>query len=65
MGQLNVCDAANKAFQRDVIAVSHLLQSTQKLSHGDSAPEQRCYAESLKPVDAPENVNSPNFKAQD
>ena len=31
----------NKAFQRDAIAVSHLLQKAQKLRHGNSAPEQR------------------------
>jgi len=39
--QLCGSEAANKAFQRDVIAVSHLLQKAQKLRHGDSAPEQR------------------------
>jgi len=31
----------NKAFQLDAIAMSHLLQRTQKLRHGNSAPEQR------------------------
>lgn len=36
--------AANKAFQRDAIAVSHLLQRAQKLRHGNCAPEQRRYA---------------------
>jgi len=37
----SLMDRPNKAFQRDAIAVSHLLQSTQKLRHGNSAPEQR------------------------
>jgi|GEM_PF-4505482 len=31
--------AHNNAFQRDSIAVSHLLQSTQKLRHDNFAPE--------------------------
>ena len=33
----------NKAFQKDAITVSHLLQKTQKLRHGNRAPEQRRY----------------------
>lgn len=31
----------NKAFQTDEIAVSHLLQNTQELRHGNFAVEQR------------------------
>jgi hypothetical protein len=31
----------NKAFQRDEVAVSHLLQKAQKLRHSNFAPEQR------------------------
>jgi hypothetical protein len=34
-------EAPNKAFQRDEIAVSHLLQKAQKLRHNNFAPEQR------------------------
>jgi hypothetical protein len=34
----------NKAFQRDKVAVSQLLHKTQKLRHGNFAPEQRRYA---------------------
>jgi len=34
---------ANKAFQRDKVAVSHLLQKAQKLRHSNFAPEQRRY----------------------
>lgn len=30
---------SNKAFYRDAIAVSHLLQGAQKLRHGNSAPD--------------------------
>lgn len=33
----------NKAFQRDKVAVSHLLQRAQKLCHNNFAPEQRRY----------------------
>jgi hypothetical protein len=32
---------ANKAFQTDEIAVSHLLQKAQKLRHSNFAAEQR------------------------
>ena len=42
--RINLEVAANKAFQMDAIAVSHLLQKAQKLRHGNSAPEQRRYA---------------------
>ena len=35
--------AANKAFQTDEVVVSHLLQKTQKLRHGNFAAEQRRY----------------------
>jgi hypothetical protein len=31
----------NKAFQTDELAMSHLLQKTQKLRHGNFAAEQR------------------------
>ena len=31
---------ANKAFQRDQVAVSHLLQKAQKMRHDNLAPEQ-------------------------
>jgi hypothetical protein len=37
---------ANKAFQADKIAVSHLLQKAQKLRHINFAAEQRRYAAS-------------------
>src|SRR5690606_6597058 len=36
-------EVPNKAVQRDATAVSHLLPSTQKLRHGNCAPEQRRY----------------------
>lgn len=42
-----VSKAPNKAFQRDAIAVSHLLQNTQKMRHSNSAPEQQRYAAQL------------------
>jgi hypothetical protein len=38
-----VVKSANKAFQRDEVAVSHLLQKAQKLRHSNFAPEQRRY----------------------
>jgi len=39
-----VClDLANKAFQTDKVAVSHLLLRTQKLRHSNFAAEQRRY----------------------
>jgi hypothetical protein len=34
----------NKAFLRDKVAVSHLLQKAQKLRHNSFAAEQRRYA---------------------
>jgi hypothetical protein len=40
---MNGVALSNKAFQRDAIAVSHLLHNAQKLRHGNSAPEQRRY----------------------
>lgn len=39
---------SNKAFQRDKVAVSHLLQKAQKLRHNNFAPEQRRYEPSIE-----------------
>ena len=40
----------NKAFQRDKVAMSHLLQRAQKLRHANFGPEQWRYAASRSPL---------------
>ena len=45
-----VSNRANKAFQTDKAAVSHLLQRAQELRHNNFAPEQRRYAASSDPA---------------